>query len=333
MDRRRLAIAGTAVAAVSAIAVGVAVELGAFTPAPKRTSKSKSKPKDEYDLPAPPPDDLPDVGPGGPLEDWEIEALEGGPTDPGYSDDPVGPHEFAVGSGHPSDWLPGVLDNPTKTKPYQVVDPLEDERFAPEYRGAPFAASPYDTAWPVATRSSARLVTSYRAKDGFHGYSGRAFGAKRASDEGVQMEHAGVDLFAREADVVSAPEDGQILAVLPFHHGSWSVYLLTEDRRVLNLGEVEKFSWREFDVRPGDDVTLGQPLARVARQKHGSTMIHFEIYDATAATDDEILGRIRSGGFQWLEGDPAPEGLLDPTAYLLTTAARTYQREHEAKAS
>jgi len=330
MDRRRLALAGTAVAALGAVALGVATELGAFTSKPKRQSKGKGKPRDEYDLPAPPPDELPDIGP---LEDWEAEAMADGPVDRGYSDRPVGPHEPAVGSGHPSDWLPGVLDNPAETQPYEVPDPLEDERFTPVYRGAPFAPTPYDTSWPMMTRSKARLVTSYRAKDGFHGYSGRAFAAKRESDEGVQMKHAGVDLFAREGDPVPAPEDARVLAVLPFHHGTWSVYLITEDRRVLNLGEVEKFSWREYGIRPGDQVKMGQKLARVGLQRHGSTMVHFEIYDASGISDDEMLELIRSGGFQWYTDEEAPPRLYDPTAYLLTTAARTYQREQAAKAS
>src|SRR5690606_18072389 len=137
----------------------------------------------------------------------------------------------------------------------------------PKDNGVPFASVGTDTTWPVRTKHYSRLVTSYRNPDGWYGYSGRAFKTEREDDDGAGRWHAGVDLFGHEADIVVAPEDSRVLAILPFHAGTWAVYLITPDRRVLNLGEVEKYSWREFDVSPGIAVSKGQPLARIGRQE------------------------------------------------------------------
>lgn len=269
------------------------------------------------------------------LEPWEEEAELVDPVNGGMIDAPTEPHELAVGRGHPEAFvvpLPDVVENPRKANakeaPWKAIDPLTDERFAPIPRsGVPFAPVGAASTWPVITRSSGRLITSYRGNDGWHGYSGRSFNADRETDEGEVRRHAGVDLWGREGDKVVAPEDARVLAILPFHHGTWSVYLITPDRRVINLGEVAKFSWRDFDVRPGMEVKMGQPVARVGLQTHGSTMIHYEMYDGSGISDDELADMIRSGGFQWPDEQNPPSRLYDPTAYLLTAASRTYRRE------
>lgn len=131
----------------------------------------------------------------------------------------------------------------------------------------------------------------------------------------------GLDLFARAGDLVVAPEDGRVLAILPFNAGTWAVYLRS------SLREVQKLSWREFGVAPGQQVKLGQPLARIGRRTRGSTMLHFEAYGVGAETDESIVESIRAGALPWLRDGPAPAWLRDPSGYLLETARRAWHRE------
>ena len=175
------------------------------------------------------------------------------------------------------------------------------------------------------TSHPSRLVLSYWTAGGVRGYSGRAFAAKRVDSRG-ERNHAGVDLFAREGDLVVAPEDGRVLAILPFNAGTWAVYVRSVlDDRVVNLGEVEKLSWREFGVAPGQVVKLGQPLARIGRQTRGSTMLHLETYGVDAIADELLVESIRAGALR-LGGEVAQAWLRDPSGYLLEAARRSWQR-------
>jgi murein DD-endopeptidase MepM/ murein hydrolase activator NlpD len=174
-------------------------------------------------------------------------------------------------------------------------------------------------------------VTSYLGKTGWHGNSGRAFKAERYTSEGEKRHHGGIDLWANDGDAVVAPEAGRILAALPYHHGTWAIYLITHDRRVINLGEVKKYSWREFKVSPGDIVSGGQPLARVGLQAGGNTMLHLETYDGSQNTDEELVDMIRKSELRWYADQAPPAILFDPSAYLLITGARTYAEENSAE--
>jgi hypothetical protein len=268
------------------------------------------------------------------LEPWEREALAAGDVGVPEGADPFVVDELAVGRGVPTEYcvtLRAASDDDDELVPHCVIDPLEDPRFAPVDRGAPASAIPSSSTWPVRTRHSGRLVVSYWTASGARGYSGRAFAAKRVDrDEGVTHErrHAGVDLFARAGDVVVAPEDGTILRILPFHAGTWGIYLRSMlGDRVVNLGEVEKLSWREFDVRPGQAVLEGQALARIGVQARGSTMLHVETYAAEGVSDEELVAAVRAGELSWSADEPAPKWLRDPTGYLLMAARRTYLRE------
>src|SRR5690606_13340370 len=151
----------------------------------------------------------------------------------------------------------------------------------------------------VLTSHSGRLVVSYWTAGGVRGYSGLAFAASRMVVEGA-TKHAGVDLFARKGDVVVAPEDGRVLAILPFNAGTWAVYVRSLlDDGVVNLGEVEKLSWREFGVKPGQTVHVGQPLARIGVQAKGSTMLHLETYGVDGVDDETVVAAIRAGELSW----------------------------------
>ena len=142
-----------------------------------------------------------------------------------------------------------------------------------------------------------------------------------------QVEPPGVDLVADEGDIVVAMEDGEVIGMLPFHHGTWSVYVRNADGKVVNYGEVAKHSWVEFDlpmqVIDGQTETVlvraGDPLGRIGLQTGGGTMLHFETY-----APDITLAHVRAGGLQWPHGENAPHGLLDPSAYLVAAQHKWY---------
>jgi len=324
-DERILAGAGLAAAGLGTLAVGLAHRIR------QRSQVEPEKPRP----PAPPVVDPDPVLDDPDSEPWEIEAARGGPVDPEIEDDPeLEPNAPAVGSGSPLDLCvtdSGAAMNPDDNTPiYCVLDPLSEPALVPEDRGAPEAIVPAQSTWPLVTRAPGRLVTSYRSQSGWRGYSGRAFGAKREREDGPPVRHAGVDLFAREGDLVVAPEGGRVIAVLPFYHGAWAVYLRTADDQVLNLGEIAPKSYREFGIKPGVEVQEGDPVARVGRMRE-SSMMHFETYDATGLTDADMVAMIRAGDMQWNDEQPPPR-LRDPSSYLLLAAARTWRREQSAEA-
>ena len=262
-----------------------------------------------------------------PAADWEREALAAGQV--GVPEGrPVAFDASPIGRGDPSEHCLALAaaGEAAELGPHCVFDPVVDPRFAPVDRGAPPATIPSSSTWPVLTKHASRLVVSYWTTEGARGYSGRAFAAKREDDDG-NRHHAGVDLFARAGDIVVAPEDGTVLAILPFNAGTWAIYLrsLLGDR-VVNLGELEPYSWREFGLAPGRAVVEGQPLGRIGVQSGGSTMLHLETLATDGAGDSVLLDEIRSGALSWPTDKPAPPRLRDPSGYLLTAASRTYRR-------
>lgn len=260
-----------------------------------------------------------------PLEPWEEFAEFGGDVGAEEGETIHGDVGEAVGSGHPVDLCPPGA-NPRELPESCVPDPLADPRFAPRPGTAPLGRPGKAAVWPLATRHRRRLVTSYWTADGLRGAWGRHFGAKRVTSEGQIRRHSGIDLFAKAGDQVIAPEDGLLLAILPFHHDTWSLYLRIVDGRVIALAEVEPYSWREFGVGPGDFVHQGEPLARVGTMRGGGRMLHVELYAPGMSDDDEVVGAIRRGEMNWTEAQP-PAMLRDPSAYLVDAATRTYRTE------
>lgn len=264
------------------------------------------------------------------LEDWEAEALAGGEVsfdeDDGVLDDVI--EGVVIGSGSPADLCVMRPRNPAAPAEICVLDPLADPRFRPVEGLAPLGErSAGEAEWPVKTKHRRRLVTSYWTADGIRGAWGREFGTMRTSEDGTKRRHVGVDLFANAEDVVVAPEKGRIVAILPFKTGTWAVYMRLPDDRILNLGEVEKLSWREFKVKPGQEVAKGQALARIGKMGSKS-MLHVEMFDGKGITDEEITEQIRAGEMRWLEKQP-PARVIDPSAYLVDAAARTYRADQD----
>lgn len=306
--------------------IGVFVGIAGGTFATLMAARVLARVSNASSAPTRGPSQWPTVRPHGALEPWELSASLGGPVAADEDEDAVlGDEAAPVGSGSPADLC--TVPNPVPEEVLCVLDPLKDPRFAPLPSAAPFARPGAGAIWPVVTDNARYLATSYRTAEGLRGSWGREFAAKRTSKKtGKVRHHVGVDLFANVGDAVVAPEAGKILAILPFTSGTWAVYLRTKDDQVINLGEVQKLSWREFGRRPGDEVKRGDPVARIGLMgtKH---MLHTEIYDAAGVSDDEIVDAIRQGKMQWSDEDPPPQ-VRDPSAYLVDAATRTYRSAH-----
>lgn len=236
-----------------------------------------------------------------------------------YDDDDEGPCRTV-----PAPWNVPVSSSPMGPKvgeefcvPPSDLEPVQRTR-------VPFAEGGLRPHWPLATDDPLKLKVSYQdVRDLYHGRYGRMFGASRKSTDEhgntYKRVHVGVDLFADPGDIVLAPEDGTVIAALPFYKGLGALYLRTDSGLVVNLGEIEDGSWRKFGIGSGDlekkgghRVVAGQPVAKVGTSNDGSHMLHVETYD-NAATVDEI----RQKKMRWLAGDDPPEKVLDPTRYLV----------------
>jgi murein DD-endopeptidase MepM/ murein hydrolase activator NlpD len=187
--------------------------------------------------------------------------------------------------------------------------------------------------WPLATEDPHKLEVSYKDVRGlWHGNWARRFGASRTTTvketgETYKRNHVGIDLFADPGDLVLVPEDGEVIAALPFYEGTGAVYIRTDSGVVVNLGEVQEGSWKKFGIRTGDlsanppRVLAGQPIAIVGRSDEGSHMLHFETYD-----DGVTVDAIRHKKMQWRKGDPAPQHILDPSRYLVRAQRVRYEQ-------
>lgn len=211
--------------------------------------------------------------------------------------------------------LPDLEANPAG-EPDEGGSCIAPFQVAPKGVGIPFAEGSVEPEWPVLTEHDRQYQVSYKdVRDKWHGKWGRHFAASRRSSAGVQRRHSGVDLFGNEGDIVVAMEPGEIIAILPFYHGAWAVYELTDSGIVINYGEVEKHSWREFGIEVGARVRAGDPLARLGKMRE-DTMLHVETYRGDTSVDE-----IRRGEMQWSTGE-RPEKVLDPTEQLVLASWR-----------
>lgn len=189
---------------------------------------------------------------------------------------------------------------------------------------APFAEGGPRPLFPLQSTDDQKLLVSYQdVRNFWHGKWGRHFGTSRSGDDGLKRLHSGIDLFGDEGDIVRSMEDGEILAALPFHHGTFAVYVLNDSGIIVNYGEVDPQSLDEFDIQRGTDtgqrVTAGQPIARVGKMREES-MLHLETYSEAATLDD-----IRQGKLRWPRNESAPPNLLDPSRYLVRAQRVAYE--------
>ncbi|HKC59871.1 MAG TPA: M23 family metallopeptidase [Myxococcales bacterium] len=214
---------------------------------------------------------------------------------------------------------PGVTggewaDVPTGPDPWNPPDGAE-----PHLTGdAEFADPGSGRFWPVRTQNQfGRTVCFLDAGSpvGVPGPDGpttqeRHFLAARAGANGARY-HAGIDLFGDFHDLVVATESATILSFEPFYQNLFKLFLKCDSGLVINYGDVDERSLKEFNLELGNRVQAGQPIARVGRMAGGCSMLHFETYPA--GTSDVV---------RYFASDPPSTlmRLLNPTQYLLALA-------------
>ena len=137
-----------------------------------------------------------------------------------------------------------------------------------------------------------------------------AFGARRRHDI-----HKGIDLYCAEGHTVRAVESGKIVDICPFTgaiagfpwwEDTWGMYIEGPSGIVV-YGEVNPIPNHEI----GDFIQRGTAIAHVKRvikndKNRPMSMLHLELHDKNHLHTS-----------QWDANAPCPEGILDPTPYLI----------------
>ena len=157
---------------------------------------------------------------------------------------------------------------PPWTNPAGDIAPLSTGK-------ATFAEANDAIYWPIRTKSHFGRTVSYLGEDGQDfGNGARNFLAKR----GNGRAHVGVDLYGDSGDVVVAIEPGTIKNWYFFYEGVYALFVQCDSGLVINYGEVDGHSMKEFKLAVGDKVQAGQPIAKIGKMSSGSHMLHLEIY-------------------------------------------------------
>lgn len=166
--------------------------------------------------------------------------------------------------------------------------------------------------WPIASTSHHRRMWEVAYKDVYgkwHGNMSRSFMASRDG-----RYHVGIDLYANAGDPVLAPEDGTVVGIQTFFHGTCAMMIQGDSGVTILLGEIKCGSQHDFGVGVGMRVVKGQAVGRVGLASGGSFMLHFETY-ACCPTQNS----------PWYRSNRPPLLVRDPTDYLLRARAATQQ--------
>ena len=194
----------------------------------------------------------------------------------------------------------GVLTNPSESM--KAID-MHPEMWPELVFDIPFGAGDPYPVWPIETEHSRKFDVSYKtATNKMVANGARRFMVKR-SPEHVNY-HVGIDLYGSHGDKILSMEDGEITNFYHFYAGTYALFVQCKSGLVINYGEVERNSWKEFGLGKGSKVKKGQPIARVGLMDGGSSMLHFETYMRPTKTNKRYPG-----------GNPGP--ILNPTYYLL----------------
>lgn len=165
--------------------------------------------------------------------------------------------------------------------------------------GVPFA--PSGRVWPVG--GGAPRALAYTLADGtVVGNAATAFHAPRPG-----RWHAAVDLPCAPGQPVRAVAAGTVkgsaigfvrLGAVVIDHGSFACI----------YAEIDLQSMAKAGIKPGSKVTAGQTIGFGALNDSGRSMLHFETWTPS---------KVPAGFTPWIQDNPPPSGLLDPTSLLL----------------
>ena len=137
----------------------------------------------------------------------------------------------------------------------------------------------------------------------------RRFGASR--DDGARV-HAGCDLYFPVGTTIHAITSGTVTrGPYAFYDGTWALEI-DHGAFLARYGEVQKNTF----VRKGDQVTPGQPIAKVGKLIHiVNSMLHLELYNKTATGDLTVRNNETARS---ANGKPfmRRKDLIDPTPKL-----------------
>jgi murein DD-endopeptidase MepM/ murein hydrolase activator NlpD len=137
----------------------------------------------------------------------------------------------------------------------------------------------------------------------------RCYGARR--NKGARA-HAGCDLYFPEGTIIRAITSGKVtLGPYPFYQGTYAMEI-DHGTFLARYGEIQKSTF----VKQGDQVTAGQPIARVGNLIGiTNSMLHLELYDKSAQGPLTVKNKLTA---KTASGIPfmRRKDLMDPTAKL-----------------
>jgi murein DD-endopeptidase MepM/ murein hydrolase activator NlpD len=156
----------------------------------------------------------------------------------------------------------------------------------------------------------ARFPLSFVPNLGYRKGSGkRYFGAKRSNGR----KHAGCDLIAKAGTPIYAVDSGIIIDKYYFYEGTYAL-VVKHPGYIVRYGEIaEKLP---ETVAVGKNISEGQHIASVGMLSSGSSMLHFEMYSATAVGGLTKKSNHDKYNFVTPDNYQRHEDLLDPTGYL-----------------
>jgi len=179
----------------------------------------------------------------------------------------------------------------------------------PKSFGVPFA-KPTGKIWPV--KNGPKTVSYFLPSGTVVGNGATAFGAFRASTGSGDRIHAGNDLPAGPSNQIVAMEDGIILGNVGGYVSLDAVAVEHSDLVAL-YAEVALGSLAKAGLKAGSKVKAGQVIAFGSLNYDNNSMLHLELWQK---------GYAPKFFTPWYRGKSPPNGLLDPTEYLLALAKR-----------
>lgn len=221
--------------------------------------------------------------------------------------DPIGDAEAGAKAGRVE-----IVSEPAPTDPKKGIpsgpNPNKPQENPPKLVGNVPMAPSTGLYWPVIPKKGKPDKTVfYLGEKKKNGWGSRHFGAPRT--DGGPRSHAGIDIVGALGDTVVACEPGVIVNWYHFYRGVYAIIVQNDSGTVINYGEVDERSKKQYGWNKGDRVAAGQPIGFVGKM-YVDSMLHFEMF--VEGTKSNV---------RW-EAKPHPK-LLNPTQYLLDLAAYT----------
>ena len=204
----------------------------------------------------------------------------------------------------------GEPNIPAPPPPWIAPGEVAPKAFAP----SEFADATSAVFWPI---RNAKVPwgrgVSYLGENG-KGYGPAPGGCRWLAQRGGGRLHVGIDLAMGGLNsIVVACEAGTIVNFYPFlmkgNRGVYALFVQCDSGLVINYGEVDPNSLKEFNLKVGDRVTAGQTIARIGRCPGGDSMLHFETYPSGVKLNISNYAGLKGVG-----------KYRNPTSYLLYLA-------------